>query len=164
MAAEPINIFSRKIDPRGVVHLLRTLAPALQVIGPEDCWEKIIITCRKGWLRKAAVLTFLHDPEYYDGPGWPRQVLGMQGYFSQFPECDRKAEVLRLIGTFRFSLATDFEPDRSLVKDDDRLGYPISEAPPDVFGRAQSAAMERHLAINWLAHGGEIYSETDTST
>ena len=36
MAAEPINVFSRKIDPRGVVQFLRMLVPDLQVVGPED--------------------------------------------------------------------------------------------------------------------------------
>jgi hypothetical protein len=52
-----------------------------------------------------------------------------------------------------------------LSKGDLALGeYPISEAPPDLFGRAQSAAMERHLASNWLRYGGQVYSETDTST
>jgi hypothetical protein len=123
MAAEPINIFSCKIDPRGVVRVLRSLAPSLQVIGPEDCWKKIIISTSRGWLRKPIVLAFLHNPDYYDGPDWPRQRLGMQGYFSRFPETSRKADLLRLIGTFRFSLATEFEPDRGEVKDDDRLSY-----------------------------------------
>ena len=52
-----------------------------------------------------------------------------------------------------------------LAKGDLALGsYPISEAPPDLFSRTQSAAMERHLASNWLTYGGKVYSETDTST
>lgn len=123
MAAEPINIFSCKIDPRGVVNVLRSLAPSLQVIGPEDCWEKIVIKCPRGWLRRCSVLTFLHNEEYYDGPSWPGQILGMQGYFGRFPETKLKPDILRLIGTFRFALATDFEPDRSLLENDDRLAY-----------------------------------------
>ena len=41
---------------------------------------------------------------------------------------------------------------------------PIAEAPNDAFQTASSTANERHLAINWLVQGGEIYSETDTST
>jgi hypothetical protein len=57
-------------------------------------------------------ITFQHDPDYYDGPNWPRQMLGMHGYFSRVPECGRKADVLRLIGTFRFALATDWKPER----------------------------------------------------
>ena len=68
-------------------------------------------------------MTFLHDPEYYDGPGWQRQLLYGAGILSRFPETSRKADILNLISTFRFSLATEFEPDRSLVRNDDRLNY-----------------------------------------
>ena len=58
----------------------------------------------------------------------------------------------------------DISPFR-LSEGDLALGeFSISKAPPDIFGRAQSAAMERHLAINWLTRGGDVYSETDTST
>ena len=81
MAAEPINIFSRKIDPRGVVQTLRKLAPTLQLIGPEDAWEKIIITGPKRFLRKSPSLTFTHDAEYYDDPGWARQIRRIRGTF-----------------------------------------------------------------------------------
>jgi hypothetical protein len=42
----------------------------------------------------------------------------------------------------------------------------MASAPEHVqnFQKALSIANERHLAINWLVDGGEIYSETDTST
>ena len=123
MAAEPINLFSRKIDPRGVVQVLRTLAPSLQVIGLEDCWEKIIIAGSKRFFKKSPLLTFIHDPDYYDGPGWPRQVMGMQGYFSRFPGIDQRPEIMKMIGNFRFALATSFEPDLDIDSEDDRLKY-----------------------------------------
>jgi hypothetical protein len=58
----------------------------------------------------------------------------------------------------------DIRPFR-LLKGDLALGkYPISKAPQEVLGKALSSALERHLAINWLTYGGEVYSETDTST
>jgi hypothetical protein len=41
---------------------------------------------------------------------------------------------------------------------------PIGKAPEEGVQKALSTASERHLAINWLADGGEVYSETDTST
>ena len=41
---------------------------------------------------------------------------------------------------------------------------PIGNAPEEEFRKALSTANERHLAINWLVDGGEIYSETDAST
>jgi hypothetical protein len=122
MAMEPINVFSRRIDPKGVLALLRSMDPSAQVVGPEDCWDKIVVSGPKRLLRRAATLTFNHDPDYYDGPGWPRQRMGMQGYFSRFPETERKPEILRLIGTFQFALATDWQPDLNTA-DDERLKY-----------------------------------------
>jgi hypothetical protein len=41
---------------------------------------------------------------------------------------------------------------------------PIARASADDISRTQSAAQERHLAINWLHGDAAIYSETDTST
>jgi hypothetical protein len=110
MAAEPINVFSCRIDPRGVLTVLRSLAPGLTVIGTDDHWQRIEIVTQKRFLRKGRRLAINHDAEYYDGTDWPRQVLGMQGYFSRFPESPHKADVLRLIGTFRFALAVEFLP------------------------------------------------------
>src|SRR5262249_38617990 len=108
--------------------VLRKVAPLLRVVGPEDAWEKIIIAGPKRFLRKSPSLTFLHDPNYYDGPDWPRQVRGMQGYFSRFPGIGERPEILRLIGTFRFALATSFEPDLFIDGDDDRLAYVFAVA------------------------------------
>src|SRR5690348_2077833 len=94
MAMEPINIFSYRIDPRGVASLLRSLAPAVEVVGPEDAWEEATVTIARPGQEEPIRLTFRHDPDYYDGPGWSRQMLGMQGYFSRFPEGGRKPDVL----------------------------------------------------------------------
>ena len=41
---------------------------------------------------------------------------------------------------------------------------PIARASEEEFRKALSTANERHLASNWPADGGEVYSETDTST
>lgn len=122
MAMEPINIFSHRVDPRGVVTLLRSLAPVVEVTGPDDAWQEATITIARPGRKESVRLTFRHDPDYYDGPGWPRQVLGMQGYFSRFPEGGHKPDVLRLIGSFRFALATDWEPDLD-PDGDERLPY-----------------------------------------
>lgn len=51
-----------------------------------------------------------------------------------------------------------------LVEGDLALGdAPVSKAPPERFGAAYSAALERHTASNWLHRAG-VYSETDQST
>ncbi|MBI1902993.1 MAG: DUF4272 domain-containing protein [Planctomycetia bacterium] len=105
MDLPPICIFSRRIDPRGVAQLLRSLGGDFQMTGPEDDWQEIEVQVPSGFLRRPKPLKFSHDAQYYDGPRWPRQMLGMQGYFSQFPDSPRKADALRLIATFRFSIS-----------------------------------------------------------
>ena len=40
----------------------------------------------------------------------------------------------------------------------------ISHATDEAFATVSSTLSERHKAINWLVNGGDIYSETDTST
>jgi hypothetical protein len=40
----------------------------------------------------------------------------------------------------------------------------IGSAREEEFRKALSIASERHIAINWLVSGGEVYSETDNST
>ena len=121
MAFEPINIFSHRIDPRGVAELLRGAAADVEVAGPDDDWEQIVVVFgKKGLMRKARVLTFGHDAEYYDGPDWPQQVMGMQGYFSNFADCEAKADVMRLIRSFRFSLAVP-QHDLDIDSTDERL-------------------------------------------
>src|SRR5205814_495599 len=71
--------------------------------------------------RDGKKLTITHDRDYYTGPKWPRQKSGMQGYFSQFPMSDREEQLLATIGSFQFSLGTQFDPDYE-PPDDERLG------------------------------------------
>lgn len=123
MAFEPINIFSRKIDPRGVLDVLRRSGFAVQVEGPEDDWQQAVVTVRKGGLfRKSITMTFGHNSDYYDGDGWLRQVLGMQGYFSNFPDVPRKPDIMRAIGAFRFALSLP-QDDLNIESDDERLSF-----------------------------------------
>ena len=128
MAAEPLTLFSHKIEPAGVLALLRSLAPDLTVVGPEDDWERVTVTVRGGLLRRAASVTFTHDRDYYAGPGWPTQMSGMQGYFSRFPETELTPQVMFLIGAFRFSLGVLAEPALDIDSDDERLRYVFAAA------------------------------------
>jgi hypothetical protein len=123
MEAEPINLFSHKQDVAGIAILLRRLAPGLSIAGPEDDWQRITIQGAGSLLRKAPVLIFKHDREYYSGPEWPMQVAGMQGYFSRFPEVARKPDIMRVIRSFRFALALEFHPDLFLHSNDPRLQF-----------------------------------------
>ncbi len=120
MSFEPINIFSNRIDPKGVADLLRSHGRTTKVQGADDIWESIVVEFSpKTIFRKARVLTIGHDPEYYDGPDWSKQILGMQGYFSNFPESDVTPKLMRLIRSFRFALA--IRDDINIDGQDDRL-------------------------------------------
>src|SRR5580698_9188239 len=92
---EPINIFSRRIDPRGVIELLRRLGKRVDVVGPDDDWTEATVTISSGFWRKAQ-LVFGHNTEYYDGPQWPTQVAGMRGYFSRFPDVPVKPAIMQV--------------------------------------------------------------------
>ena len=130
MAAEPINIFSRKVDPAGVLAVLRKLDPGVRADGEGDAWRNATVTVRRGVLRKTLTLRFGNDPGYYAGDDWLRQMSGMMGYFSRFPAGDRADAVARTIASFRFALATFFEPDRSSAGDDDprmRFVYEVAQ-------------------------------------
>ena len=123
MAAEPINIFSHKQDLLGIVAALRQMVPNLKITGSDAEWERITIEGKKGWLQKAPLLVLKNVPEYYTGPDWQKQVAGMQGYFSRFPDVPRKPDIFRIIRSFRFALATEFDPDLFLQSNDPRLKF-----------------------------------------
>lgn len=121
MSFEPINLFSWRIDPRGVVDLLRRSGFGVEVKGPDDDWSEIVVTLKKGGLlRKALTLTLGHDSHYYDGENWSRQLFGMQNWFLSMPESSNRAELMRLIGSFRFALAVP-QDDLNIESNDERL-------------------------------------------
>lgn len=121
MSPEPVNIFSRRIDPRGVIDVLKESGLEVDVDGPEDDWREATVTLPgRGLLRRKARLVVGHDSEYYDGDDWPKQVFGMRNYFANFPETPRKADVLNAIGTFRFALSFP-QCDLEIEGNDERL-------------------------------------------
>jgi hypothetical protein len=109
MAMEPITLFARIADPVGVARRLRELAPTVEIDGPDGAWQNAVVAFGKG--KKKRTLTFTHDPAYYSEPNWATQMSGMRGYFSRFPDTDRKPRVMMLTTTLRFSLGTLFDPD-----------------------------------------------------
>jgi hypothetical protein len=109
MAMEPITLFARIADPAGVARRLRELVPAVEIDGADGNWRNAVVTFGKG--KKKRTLTLTHDPAYYSEPNWSTQMSGMRGYFSRFPDTDRKPGVMALTTSFRFSLGTLFDPD-----------------------------------------------------
>lgn len=122
MATESINLFSHRVDPCGVLALLRSLAPALEVVGPDDAWQEATITIARPGQQGYARLTFRRDADFSDRPGLSRQALSLPGYFSRFPESRHKRDILRLSGHFCCALATGWEPDLD-PDGDERLPY-----------------------------------------
>jgi hypothetical protein len=122
MATEPYNIFSHRIDARGVVAVVRTLADKVSVEGPEDDWQRLVVLGPKKFMRKPARLVIAHDSTYYDGPDWWKQTSGMANYFSGFPDVPLKAEILRAIHSFRFILAFP-EADLDIDSGDERVAW-----------------------------------------
>ncbi len=115
MAFEPINIFSRTIDPDGVFGLMQKLGKKLLIEKNGTTWTKAtIVGERAGWFGKAPQLIIGHSAEYCQGESWKAQREGMAGYFSRFPGGENKDKVLVAIHGFEFALAVrsdDFDID-----------------------------------------------------
>ena len=116
MAAEPIVLYSRYADSGLIARTLRKLATNVKLDGSDEDWRNAVITL-DGDQR---TLTLTHDPAYYKDPGWSEHLDGMRGYFSRFPNTDRKLLLLTLTTSFQFALGTLFEPDHE-SSDDPRL-------------------------------------------
>lgn len=128
MGAEPITLFSHTIDPKGVLDVLRGMAPDLDLVGSEDNWERVTITGRRRFLRKPESITFTQDGDYYVDQDWGDQIGGMQGYFSRFPTHDLTGRLMMLIATFRFAVGTVCEPDLDVTSQDERARYVLAVA------------------------------------
>jgi hypothetical protein len=115
MTNEPINVFAREADPAGVARRLRELDPSVKLDGPDDDWRTATVTFGRLWMKRR--LTFIYDPAYHAEPSWSQQMNGMRGYFQRFPESPRKQMAVMIPTTFRYSLATRFEPEHASDSD-----------------------------------------------
>lgn len=104
MDSPPIMIFGRIDDLAVVAHALRELAPNVEIDGPDDDWETAVLQL------EGATLQFNFDPDYHAEPNWSTQMSGMRGYFSQFPETDRKERVMMLTTCLSLGIAAVAEP------------------------------------------------------
>lgn len=119
MPNEPIAIFSARADARGVLAHLRNLFPDAEVESAGDTWRAV--TVRFGDNGDTKAVTFLHDPDSYAGPDWPRRKASLQSSFPLLPAGERKAQFRSTIDGLRFALGTAFEPDFD-PDGDERLG------------------------------------------
>jgi hypothetical protein len=122
MSAPPLNVFSHRIAPALVAEVLRSFG-AVTLHGDDDSWTRATVSLKTGWLRRAAVVV-THNVDYYAGPGWPQQVLGMRGYFARLR---RDPEVEGVIGGLRFAVAV-LEASEASAKDDPRMPLVVALA------------------------------------
>jgi hypothetical protein len=158
MANEPINLFARRRDPAGVARRLRELAPSVKIDGTDDDWRSAVVTFGSWWKKRS--LTFTYDPAYHAEPNWSTQMNGMAGYFSRFPQMQRKEKAVMLPSTFRYSLSTQFSPDWE-SEDDPRLEvlYSVAELLDGVLF-SPSALFDAHGRVLFAA-GGEEEEDPD---
>lgn len=152
MATEPVTLFAQTPQPRLVIEALRQLDAKFSITGSEDAWSEIVVTTG-GWLRKKK-LTLTHDPAYYTGDEWQRQMDGMRGYFSHFPPGPEQAKVIALTGQFGFAVGTICEPDAPAFDERYDIIAAIAEALDAVWFTPSSLRD---------AHGSVLYSANASS-
>lgn len=109
MATEPVTLFAEAKNPALVIAVLRKMNAVYTIVGTDDAWSEIVVTTGAAPQKKQLRLS--HDPAYYSGEGWQRQMNGMRDYFSRFPEAPEQAKVLALTEKFGFALGTICDPD-----------------------------------------------------
>lgn len=119
---EPFNIFSRRIDVRGVIEAARGVASEVRIVGFEDDWREITLFGPTKALRRRQQLRISHDSCFYDGPDWAGYVIGMTTYISAFSHVPRQADILRAVESFRFVLAFP-DVDLNIDSDDERVAW-----------------------------------------
>lgn len=101
MDSPPINVFSARRDPAAVLNVLRELATSVETVErAEGDWRTLRVTFDGG-----AWMSVRHDPSYYAGPDWSRQVEGMIGYLLRFPHAPAKHGLMRSVRTLTFSVS-----------------------------------------------------------
>jgi hypothetical protein len=114
MPFPPINIFSQHLDPEGTLAKLLERVPDAKVTRRADgTWSDVHLTFKRGWLKKALTMKARHDPDYYGGEDWSRQLSGMQGYFHTFPNAMERAGLFEYLPglRFAFNFMLDGEPE-----------------------------------------------------
>lgn len=121
MAYEPFNIFSHRVDPVGVIRVLRRVACEVHIEGPADDWTRLVALGTKWPFRKRPELCITHDSSYYTRPGFPRILASLVNHFQQLDDAPRKREVLLALRGCQFALG--FMTDMSLDGRDERIGW-----------------------------------------
>ncbi|HEV8002857.1 MAG TPA: DUF4272 domain-containing protein [Planctomycetaceae bacterium] len=121
IATEPISLYSHRVDPQGVLQALKRVAVDFALEGTPAQWTQVIACGPRRLLRKRMELRIGHAPSHYYS--WARQLHGMAEYFGRFPDVPRKADILRAVHGFQFSLSLAENTDLDLHGTDARLEW-----------------------------------------
>ncbi|MEA2711631.1 MAG: hypothetical protein QOF78_4232 [Phycisphaerales bacterium] len=112
MGAQEIHILAPRAEPVAVLAFLRTLAPKLEVDGPENRWKRAAIHDRRGIFRRTvSTVAFRHVPDYYEQPDFPQQTGVLAEMFLHRPLTDLPPDVQAALGKVRFCLSVEADPD-----------------------------------------------------
>ena len=111
MGIEHVSIFSARVAPDVALQEILRAVPSAKVTKAGGTWSNIDVEFSRSLMRKNLRLNVSHDPEYYGPEQWPKQHLGMIGYFSNFPAGERELPLIQTLASFRFALASTFEPE-----------------------------------------------------
>jgi Domain of unknown function (DUF4272) len=126
---QPVSILSYRVDPDGVLGLVKQLAPAATTVVTDATWSTIEVRLAAA----SAPLVLTHCPDDYDGPGWPDSVRQLRERCKGFPPTVRTAEVMRALSCVRFRIDTG-------------VGCVVDLERPDVDeGAALVLAVAQHL-------------------
>ncbi len=119
MAVETLTLYCLRNDPEGVIHIIKRMHPGLVIAGTTQDWSKVSVHTGKSRSRKS--LTFLNDPEVYEGAGWMKKLLQMQQTIARYPPSLHRAKAMELALSFNFTLTVQADPELNWHGKDERL-------------------------------------------
>lgn len=120
MEAPPITLFSKKVDPEGVMELVLDHYPEARIVEDDQGWS-IIIEQKRHVLSRTRALEINHEPDYYLGKDWDNQRMKLAGHLADAPMSkERHLTMLPVILEFEFALAFVAEPAIDVEKEDYR--------------------------------------------
>ncbi len=100
-----MSILSYRVDPHGVLSLVRQLAPRARASGEGTTWQRLEVPPSpapvKG-LDARSTLVLTHAPESYCGNGWSDTISDLRERCKGFPPTGRTPEVVRALSGVGF--------------------------------------------------------------
>ncbi|MBI2705652.1 MAG: DUF4272 domain-containing protein [Actinobacteria bacterium] len=112
MAKQPVSILSYRVDPEGVLALVRELAPGARAEGDDSTWRLLEVPATSPSRPRPSrpspsapsPLVLTHVPESYRGETWASTVGALRERCKGFPPTGRTSEVVRALSGVGFRL------------------------------------------------------------